>query len=299
MRSMKRRSKHHDYYAPSIYHITMCKAAETVPFGSLVVGDAPSNARVEHSALGSIIADEIRAWPRFHPEIKVHQYIIMPDHVHVLVQVLRHTKKAFGYYVGNLTGGITRAWSKTMADAPSVFEQGFNDRIIYPDRSLQVIYDYIRDNPYRLAIRRSNPVFFIRRAEVDICGVSCSIYGNVHLLDNPFKCQVVVHRADSPEERERKLDGWLHLAANGGVLVSPFISPDEKAAYASALAEGGAVILVSNRPIDSRYKPSGVEFDLCAEGRLLIVSPHALQGTPTLTRAACMQMNALAAAICR
>lgn len=290
---------HHDYNAPAIYHITLNKAAKTVPFGHLIVGANPRDARVSRSTLGDIIAAEIIEWPRFHPELKVHQYIVMPDHAHVLVQVLRRTRKAFGYYVGNLTGGITRAWRKSVPDAPSVFETGFNDRIIYPDRSLQVIYDYIRDNPYRLAVRRSSPDFFMRRGEAEICGASCSLYGNAHLLDNPFKSQVVVHRADSLDERERKLDDWLHVAANGGVLVSPFISPDERLALESVITEGGSVILISNRTIDNRYKPSGAEFALCAKGRLLIISPHALQGAPTLTRAACMQMNALAAAISR
>ena len=48
------------------------------------------------------------------------------------------------------------------------------------------------------------------------------------LLDNPFKEQVVVHRADSPEVRESNRRRWLYTAANGGVLVSPFISPDER-----------------------------------------------------------------------
>lgn len=46
---------------------------------------------------------------------------------------------------------------------------------------------------------------------------------------NPFKAPVIIHRVDSVALRADKQRRWKHLAENGGVLVSPFISPEEKA----------------------------------------------------------------------
>ena len=90
------------------------------------------------------------------------------------------------------------------------------------------MYDYIRLNPYRLAVRRAYPEYFSRVNSLVVGGRELQAYGNMLLLDNPFKEQVVVHRADSPEVRESNRRRWLYTAANGGVLVSPFISPDER-----------------------------------------------------------------------
>ena len=120
-------------------------------------------------------------------------------------------------------------------------------------------------------------------------------YGNLQLLDNPFREQVVVHRADSEATRRQNRELWLYTAANGGVLVSPFISPAEKAIRAEAESLGARIILVSPEPFCERYKPAVHDFQLCEQGRLLIVS------SPTdcceLDRAHCLAMNSLASTI--
>lgn len=84
---------------------------------------------------------------------------------------------------------------------------------------------------------------------------------------------------------------WLYTAANGGVLISPFISPAEKAVRLEAEEVGGRFILIVNESIDARYKPSGHDFELCEAGRMLIVSAN-LPGD--LSRQTCLSMNTLA-----
>ncbi len=119
----------------------------------------------------------------------------------------------------------------------------------------------------------------------------CQLYGNHHLLDNPFKEQVIVHRADTAEQFERNKEKWLYTAANGGILVSPFISRREKEIRREAEELGGRFILIANRPFGDREKPVGKDFGLCAEGRLLIIAP---QSPLDFSRSACLQMNTLA-----
>ena len=148
----------------------------------------------------------------------------------------------------------------------------------------------------RLAVRRAHPEFFRRVNRVRLAGGVYSAYGNFQLLDCPFKEQVVVHRADSPETCAANRDRWLYTAANGGVLVSPFISPAEKAVRDEADQAGGRFILITNRQMEDRYKPSGRDFELCEAGRMLIVS--APSEGENLSRAHCMQVNRLALAIC-
>lgn len=108
-----------------------------------------------------------------------------------------------------------------------------------------------------------------------------------------MKEQVMIHRADTAEEKSRQCDRWLHIAANGGVLVSPFISREEKEILKRAEEAGGKIIIISNRYMGERFKPSGHEFELCEQGRLLILAPLELTGE--LTRSACLRMNFFAA----
>lgn len=182
------------------------------------------------------------------------------------------------------------------AGIDDVFAKGFNDQILKNSRSLDTLYKYIRDNPRSLAVRRAHPEFFSRVNKLKIGERTYQAYGNFQLLDNPFKEQVIVHRADTPEIRRLNRELWLYTAANGGVLVLSFISPDEKVIRSEAEESGGRIILIINHLIDSRYKPVGHDFDLCEAGRLLIISAN-LDGD--LSRSACLTMNSLAEEICK
>lgn len=146
-----------------------------------------------------------------------------------------------------------------------MFDEGFNDQILHSGRSLDVLFRYLRDNPRRLAVRQACPERFRRVNGMEVCGRNVQAYGNLFLLHHPFKEQVVIHRADSAEKRMRNRERWLYTASNGGVLVSPFISSDEKAVRAEAEAAGARIIIVTNEPMGPRWKPAAHDFALCEE----------------------------------
>lgn len=229
--------------------------------------------------------------PDIEPAVKVLQYSIMPDHVHILLFVLQHMRDPLGNVIARFKQAINQA-----CDTVGIFNVGFNDQILKSGRSLDTLYRYIRENPRRLAARRQFPEYFRRVNDMVIAGHKCKLYGNMLLLRNPFKEQVVVHRADSQAVCAANHARWIYTAANGGVLVSPFISPAEKAVRTEADVAGGRFITITNRPMEERYKPAGRDFELCEAGRLLIVSPDSLD--IDLTRRTCMAMNSLAGAIC-
>lgn len=178
----------------------------------------------------------------------------------------------------------------------SVFDIGFNDQILHQNRSLKVLINYIRDNPRRLIVRKLNPTFFQRVNSLKIGEGVYSAYGNLQLLDNPFKEQVVVHRADSEETRRLNRERWLYTAANGGVLVSPFISPAEKAIRAEAETFDSKIILITDEKMHDRFKPASADFELCLKGRMLIISVPNVEGV-TL-RQHFLRMNSMAKQIC-
>lgn len=86
------RAPWHDYTSRQIYHITLLKRPETMVFGR-IAGDwqfkpgsygAPY---LQASPLGKIIKDCLREISTIHPALKIYQYALMPDHLHLILSV--------------------------------------------------------------------------------------------------------------------------------------------------------------------------------------------------------------------
>lgn len=309
-RRYTRRSRHHDYFAPAIYHIIIKKQTSAPVFGILsgdprIAPGLPGSAYIAKSPLGKIVQKEVYDFRYVHPSIMPLQFIVMPDHVHMLFRVTKRLPKHIGFYISKMKASIKKKWSDLKAKEnqgqmicdEEIFEENYTDRIIHAKRSLDAVYKYIKENPHRLAIRKLHPEFFCRVRTLKIGDVNFQAYGNALLLRNPFKKQVIVHRKDTIEEFERLKDECMDEICKGGVLVSPFISPREKAIFEAAIGMNGRFIYVQKDPFGERYKPSGREFGLCCEGRLLIVAPESEFEKMTI-REIFLKMNRISEEIC-
>lgn len=287
------RDFNHDYRGIGMYHITIGKAAG-IPDFSRLVGTSASFV-VERSSIGSAVERQLRRLPDICPGLRLLQYVIMPDHIHALIYVTRPIERALGAYIGAMKVAAGQEARRIHPQLEALFTDDFHDRILRKHHSLDVVFQYIKNNPRRRLIRQERPDFFSRRYNVlSFEGLDFHAYGNLHLLVNPFREQVVVHRADSPQVRQQNRDRWLYTAANGGVLVSPFISPDERAIREAIEPLNGKHILIVNNAITERYTPPRREHELCQQGRLLIMAPAT---TLEPGRATWMRLNRLAAFI--
>lgn len=280
------RAPWHDYRSPAKYLITFMKAKEAPSFGD--IRGFNDNPYLLLSKTGTIAKDTLRELRLICENIKIWQYIVMPDHIHFLLNVEFELDEPLGNYLARL-----KAATNNHAGF-QIYQKGFNDQIITPARDLDTIFQYIRNNPRRLAARLANPDFFRRANQIEIAGTLCNAYGNLNLLENPFREQVVCHRADTQEIRTSNLQRYLYTASNGGILVSPFISPAEKEIRRAAEELGSKIILISNHQFGEREKPPAHDFSLCEQGRLLILSPCELPTGDILSRATCLAMNAFA-----
>ena len=116
----------------------------------------------------------------------------------------------------------------------------------------------------------STPVVSSRRVE-------WTSVGNPFLLDAPLLVSVRISQATPPDVLAGLVAKLGAKAERGAVLVSPWISPGEKAVKAEALACGGRVVQLLADGMGRYYKPQGGDFDACSEGRMLQLSPFAPQ----------------------
>lgn len=304
-----RRGHNINYYGPGTWHIVIQKTADAPLFGELrgdpsIKPGEKGSAFILWSNLGRIIKMKIEDIQRAFAVFQVYQYMIMPDHIHLLVRLRFRNEKHLGFYIGKLKEMITNAWKQTLGIAEAddlpyqIFKENYTDRIIHSERSLEDVFRYIRENPHRLAMRQLRPDFFQKIRNIEIDGELWQAYGNLFHLRNPFKSAVIVRSHFTEEEKVAMREEWLWNAANGGVLVSPFISPAEKAIRDEAERIGGRIIHIQEKPFEDKFKPESHRFEQCVNGTLLILAPMQPMREERF-RHVCQHMNRIAEALCR
>ena len=167
---------------------------------------------------------------------------------------------------------------------------------------LKAMMRYVQMNPQRLATKRLMPGFFRVQKGIEIAGRSYDGVGNVALLhagsyDVVHVRSIWVKAAQRGDRQNLRdyMNSRVLEARKGVVMVSPFISPQEKQVMQVLLDEQRPFILLADNGFREYYKPSDNLFDACAEGRLLILSPWQYDaGKRHISRDDCMALNAMA-----
>ena len=176
-----------------------------------------------------------------------------------------------------------------------LWEKGYHDRPLRGPGQLQRMIDYVQDNPRRLWMRRHSAHFFRLHQDVRIGARVFAAKGEMTLLQRPMHA-VHVRRRFSEEERRDYMNRCIIAARQGKALVGAFISEYEQQVRAVALAEGHPVIQLTTDVLTECYKPSGVLFDACSAGHLLLLSQQEGECgfSRRITRAECNMLNTLA-----
>lgn len=295
--SMTRRMAGHDYYGRCIYMLTIVVAGRRNLLGTLYGPDKNHVAWVKASLLGDAVKRYWHEIPSHHPNVKVLRSQLMPDHFHGILFVTEKTDVHLGTIINSFKKACSFA-AREMNISQPLWESDYHDRILQNQNQLNRMIDYIVDNPRRLWVKRNNSDFFKVRKTVEIAGQQVETLGNIFLLDYPLKAAVQCSRKLSEEQIQERVEHFLAIAQHGVVLVSPAISPGEKKVIKAAQAAHCKVIKIVDNGFTSLSKPSGEEFDACARGDLLLISPFKHQNQHTgLTEQICYHLNALAAAI--
>ena len=274
--------------------------------------------------------------------VQVLQYQLMPDHFHGILYIREalpegwHLSRMVGAWKGDcsreywretaarydqhgepnkeessLSGASDIRPKSRLSGATSVsseksplFAPGFNDKILFHEGQLQNWYDYLHANPRRLWLKYHFPNRFRKTFDFKAGkqGHSYTAIGNTFLITYPERVQVRCHRNLTPEQIQAEVAHYLRLARSGTVLVSPFISPAEKAVYEAAYKEKLPMIHIVNRGLDGQFiYPTGRDLAGCSAGFLLVLAPYADYSAETaearITRSQCLDMNGYAADI--
>ena len=265
-----------DYRQPSIYLLTLVTNNRLPVLGELI-GES-----VKCSALGTKVAQEIERIPTYHDAtaIEIYKYVIMPDHIHVLLRVKERLPKHLGRYIYwfkvrctefylagkalqksrflgdpanrrglNNTDVNDTANCQDLADFPAsktpdfLFAPEYHDRVLTGKNQLEHMWRYIKDNPRRLALKRANKELFRIHQDTQIQDIRCTTLGNMFLAEYPIKRVIQCSRSLTQEQVDTLKEKCLIEAQNGAVHISAVISEGEKQ-ITRALREAGYPLIV-------------------------------------------------------
>jgi len=181
----------------------------------------------------------------------------------------------------------------------ALFAKGYNDLILRSFDELPVWQNYLHDNPRRLLLKRARPEWLRPFFGLQIGSHTYNGIGNRLLLTASKRKTVLVSRRLTDSMIEEETARYLELAKQGTVLVSAAISPGEKRVMRAVFDAGYPTIVIMQNGFTPMSKPHGRQFDACASGALLMLSPWEHHNEKQkITAVQCRQMNLMALEIC-
>lgn len=224
--------------------------------------------------IGEKIEQELLSIPCFHPELEIMKHVIMPDHIHFVLRVKKRLKRKLGLVLAPFFGQCSKEYTRLInsSEHATLFDR-YHDRIIFNPLQLDKAIKYVEDNPHRYLIKKLYPDLFKRYLHLYIGDREYAAYGNIFLLRHIFLLPVRVHRRWTEKEFTDYEETCRKSMEMGAVFISPAIHPFEKKIMRMAIDAGSPVIYLRDQGFKERFKPSGENFYLCSEGRLLLLAP--------------------------
>ena len=97
---------------------------------------------------GQAVAAVILAIPEHYPGIILDKYVVMPNHIHLILAIPSSLKNAPN--ISRIVLQFKRAVSIRLGK--SIWQLGFHDHIIRDEREYQEIWNYIDNNPLKWAL---------------------------------------------------------------------------------------------------------------------------------------------------
>ena len=144
----KNRLPEFDYSRAGYYFVTICSKNKAHIFGKVCVGPALSwpPASVQLSPIGKCIERAILSIPQKYADVYVDKYVIMPNHVHmILILDPADGQIRSGPTLSNIVGQTKRKASKEACTA--IWQHSFHDHIIRSEADYHRIWQYIDTNP--------------------------------------------------------------------------------------------------------------------------------------------------------
>jgi REP element-mobilizing transposase RayT len=163
------RVKYYDYSESGAYFVTICTSGRRCLFGKVINGE------MRLSGTGRIVEAEWLYVAVARPNIKLDQFVVMPNHFHGILWIAgtdegtascAPTMPRFGYLVPGSLSAIIRSFKSSVTNrynknqkstSNTIWQRNFYEHVIRDETSLNHIREYIINNPLSWELDRENP----------------------------------------------------------------------------------------------------------------------------------------------
>ena len=141
------RLKDFDYSQPNAYFITICTKNKEMLFWENVGASIARPEDVRLSKYGKIVVEAIEKISTIYPVITVDNYVVMPNHIHLLMQIHSDSSgramlaPTISIVIQQMKGYATKKIGK------SIWQKLFHDHVIRDEKGYLKIWNYIEGNP--------------------------------------------------------------------------------------------------------------------------------------------------------
>jgi len=145
------RLKEYDYSAPGTYFITICTKDRKNLLSEIIVGQGLAPAEHRLTKFGEIAKFQIESLQDRYELVKIDKYVIMPNHIHLLISLKETTAGAspcptVSDVICSFKSLTTMACRKNGFCEKHLFQSSFHDHIIRNEKDYQKIWEYIDIN---------------------------------------------------------------------------------------------------------------------------------------------------------
>ena len=155
------RLKDWDYSAPGAYFITICTRDKRCILSRIEkpdvtpVGEGLAPPVIKLTDAGWLVEKQIRLIPETFPTVSVDNFMIMPNHVHLLLKISALTGAASCSPTTRdsiiRVVQVIKSQSSRLSGEGTLWQRSFYDHIVRNDTDYQQISEYITSNPARWA----------------------------------------------------------------------------------------------------------------------------------------------------
>lgn len=270
------RLKGYNYSKARPYMVTLKKHPHAAPFSELKESRA-LGLRYTDITKSFVATITQRCIEHFQGTVAIRRFIIMPDHIHLLI----HLNPKPGLprpnlvpVVGTIIKFLTEAYIqiKGPCNYPPI-DPYWHDSIAFTPDAVERMKRYIDQNPHRANLRKSTD-FCKRHTYQAKDGKTWWYYGNLELVKRPTILPVECSRKILPGSE--LWDAWQRAAdyiRSGCAGIGTFMSPCEKMVQSTILSAGGALIILLPEGISPYWHPGEEMEKFCAAGCLLYLTP--------------------------
>ena len=145
-----------DYSLQGVYFLTICANERKALFGRVMDAGETEEPEVQLNALGRIVERNIGIISTVYPMISVEKYVVMPNHVHLLLLVkdeycsdsVRRDKMLIPKAIQSFKASVTRQYKP---NGGPIWQARYFDHVVRSDDEFLRIWQYIANNPAQWA----------------------------------------------------------------------------------------------------------------------------------------------------